>query len=159
MRRALRRLGYAALLTVLAGLGIFLFALPPLVDRYINRVIEPPPYKASPEATKLHGTLMVADMHADSLLWGRDLNRRWNRGHVDIPRLSEGNVALQVFSVVTKSPRGLNIEHNDDRTDDITLLAIAQRWPPETWFSLKQRALYQASRLHAMASDADGRFV
>ena len=159
MRRTLRRLGYAAVLIVLAGLGVFFFVLPPLVDRLINRVLEPPPYKASPEATNLHGGLLVADMHADSLLWGRDLNQRWDRGQVDIPRLSEGNVALQVFSVVTKSPRGLNIEKNSGDTDDITLLAIAQRWPLGTWFSLKQRALYQANRLHAMASDADGKLV
>src|SRR5262245_47644101 len=112
MRRALRWLGYAALLLVLAGLGIFFFVLPPLADRLINRVIEPPPYKASPEATNLHGGLLVADMHADSLLWGRNLDQRWDRGQVDIPRLSDGDVALQVFSVVTKSPRGLNIEKN-----------------------------------------------
>jgi membrane dipeptidase len=158
-RAALRRLGYAALLAVLAGLAIFFFVLPGLVDKLINPVLEPPPYKASPEATNLHGGLLVADMHADSLLWGRDLNQRWDRGQVDIPRLSEGNVALQVFSVVTKSPRGLNIEKNSGDTDDITLLAIAQRWPLRTWFSLKERALYQANRLHAMASDADGKLV
>src|SRR5262245_28735175 len=119
MRRTSRRLGYAAVLLVLAGLGIFFFVLPPLADKYINRVLERPPYRASPEATNLHGGLLVADMHADSLLWGRDLNQRWDRGQVDIPRLSQGNVALQVFSVVTKSPRGLNIERNSGDTDDI----------------------------------------
>ena len=76
-------------------------------------------------------SLTVADLHADSLLWGRDLNQRADRGHVDIPRLIDGNVALQVFSVVTKSPRGLNIERNDANSDDILLLALAQRWPVE----------------------------
>ena len=89
----------------------------------------------------------MADLHADPLLWGRDLVERGTRGHVDIPRLTEGNVALQVFAVVTQSPRGLNIERNDDSTDDIILLGIAQRWPVKTWFSLKERALYQAERL------------
>ena len=33
----------------------------------------------------LHATLTVADLHADSLLWGRDLNQRASSGHVDIP--------------------------------------------------------------------------
>ena len=159
MRGALRRLSYAALVLVIAALAIFFFVLPGVVDRYINRFHQPPPYQASPEATTLHAGMLVADMHADSLLWGRDLTQRWSRGHVDLPRLADGNVALQVFSVVTKSPRGLNIERNDDRTDDITLLAVAQRWPLSTWFSLKERALYQASRLHAMASTADGKFI
>ena len=84
---------------------------------------------------------------------------RASRGQVDIPRLIDGNVALQVFSVVTKSPRGLNIERNDDRSDNILLLAIAQRWPIKTWYSLKERALYQAGRLRAFAGTSDGRFV
>ena len=125
----------------------------------MNRVILAPPYAASPQAAALHASITVADLHADSLLWGRDLTQRADRGHVDIPRLIEGNVALQVFSVVTKSPHGLNIERNDANSDDIFLLALAQRWPWRTWLSLKERALYQADRLRAMAGDSDGKFV
>ena len=159
MTRILRWLAYALLLIVAVALGIFFFVLPGLFEARANRVLTPPPYGASPEATNLHGGLLVADLHADSLLWGRDLLERADRGQVDIPRLMEGNVALQVFSVVTKSPRGLNIERNDDTTDDITLLAIAQRWPWRTLFSLKERALYQAERLRAMAGMSDGKFT
>ena len=69
--------------------------------------------------------LLVADLHADSLLWGRDLLRRSGQGQVDVPRLIEGNVALQVLAASTKSPRHLNIERNDDRSDDIILIALA----------------------------------
>ena len=39
----------------------------------------------------------------------------------------EGNVALQVLAATTKSPRHLNIERNDDRSDDVVLLALAPR--------------------------------
>ena len=74
-----------------------------------------PPYAASERARALHETLTVADLHADSLLWGRDLLERGDRGHVDVPRLVDGNVALQVFASSTKSPRHLNIERNDGR--------------------------------------------
>ena len=73
MRRALTRLGYAALLLTIAAVAIFFFVLPDIVDRNINRVSQPPPYQASPEATSLHREVLVADMHADSLLWGRVL--------------------------------------------------------------------------------------
>jgi membrane dipeptidase len=73
--------------------------------------------------------------------------------------LAEGNVALQVFSVFTKSPRGLNYESNDDTTDDVTRLAIIERWPPATWNGLTERALYQARRLHQFASGSRGGFV
>ena len=60
---------------------------------------------------------------------------------------------------MTKTPRGQNIESNDDTTDQITLLAIAQRWPPSAWSSLKERALYQARKLHDAAARSEGRFV
>jgi microsomal dipeptidase-like Zn-dependent dipeptidase len=159
MKRWLRLLAYGVAALVAGGLVIFFFVLPGFLDKRINRVIVPPPYSASPQAAALHASITVADLHADSLLWGRDLNQRADRGHVDIPRLADGNVALQVFSVVTKSPHGLNIERNDAGSDDILLLALAQRWPWRTWFSLKERALYQADRLRAMAAAADGKFV
>jgi microsomal dipeptidase-like Zn-dependent dipeptidase len=48
---------------------------------------------------------------------------------VDVPRLVEGGAALQAFTIVTKTPRGMNIERNTASTDNITLLAVAQLWP------------------------------
>jgi microsomal dipeptidase-like Zn-dependent dipeptidase len=159
MKRGIRIFAWALALLVVAGLGFFFFVLPAQVEAAMNGVLRPPPYAASDRAKTLHGTIQVADLHADPLLWGRDLTKRGTRGQVDIPRLSEGNVALQVFSVVTKSPHNLNIEENDDDSDDITLLALGQRWPPRTWFSLKERALYQAARLRDMAERSDNKFV
>ena len=159
MRRATRILLAAFAILIAIGLGIFFFVAPPMVEAALNPVENPPPYPASETALALHKTLDIADLHADPLLWGRDLLERGTRGHVDIPRLAEGNVAVQVFGVVTQSPRGLNIERNDDSTDDIFPLAIAQRWPLRTWFSVKERALYQADRLSDMAFRSDGKFV
>lgn len=118
----------------------------------------PPPYDGSERARALHERLWVADLHADSLLWGRDLLTRGTRGHLDIPRLIEGNVALQVLAVTTKSPRHLNIERNDDRSDDVVLLALALGWPPATWRRLLPRALHLAARADAFAAGSDGRF-
>ncbi len=134
-------------------------ALPTIVERRENSLVQKPPYHASDRATNLHRDLVIADLHADSLLWGRDLLHRSSYGHVDIPRLIAGNVALQVFSLPTKSPRGLNIERNDDTTDNIRLMAILELWPPDTWNSLTARGLYQARRLHAMSRDSAGRFT
>jgi membrane dipeptidase len=150
----------AALAALLAiGLGIFFYIAPGYVEGSMNKVLQPPPYAASPEAVALHKTLTIADLHADSLLWGRDLLERSTRAHVDIPRLVEGNVTLQVFALVSKTPRGLNIEHNTDETDNVTLLALGQRWPWRTLGSLKERALYQAGRLHEMAERSGGKLI
>ena len=150
---------WAVAALVVAGLGIFFMVLPGQVERSMNAVAEPPPYAVSERAAALHKTLTVADLHADSLLWGRDLNAKGTRAQVDIPRLIEGNVAVQVFSVVSKTPRGLNIDNNTGDSDNITLIAIANRWPAETWTSLKARALYQARRLKEFAAASEGRLV
>ena len=112
----------------------------------------------APSSAALHRSLTVADLHADSLLWGRDLSKLANDGHVDVPRLIQGNVALQTFTVVTKVPTPLKLEGNSAHSDAITKLAILQRWPIPTWFSLKARALYQAQQLAALEKKAASHF-
>ena len=147
MRRFGKWLG--RLLVVLAlGLAAFFIFAPAWVEKSRNQVVQEAPWPVSDKARALHESLLIGDWHADSLLWNRDLSRRGGYGQVDIPRLQEGNVAIQVFTAVTKSPRGLNYEHNDpDAFDNITLLAFGQLWPPRTWTSLLERALYQADKL------------
>jgi microsomal dipeptidase-like Zn-dependent dipeptidase len=56
-------------------------------------------------------------------------------------------------------PRRVNLERNDDRTDDVTLLALGQRWPRATWNSRLARALHLAFRLREMAADSAGRLT
>jgi membrane dipeptidase len=128
-------------------------------ERRLNGVAVAPPYAASERAREVHERATVVDLHADPLLWGRDLLVRGTRGHVDLPRLVEGNVAVTVFAAATKSPRHLNIERNDDRSDDVTLLAFARGWPPGTWRSLTARALYMANRLKDAVSQSQGQLT
>jgi len=155
MKKAL----WGALVLFLVLVLAFFLAVPPLVDSALNRVsasiITPP----STKAQELHGSLRIVDLHADSLLWGRNLLEKGARGHMDVPRLIEGNVALQVFTAVTKSPRGLNYERNDANSDNIFWLALAQRWPPRTWNSLTERALFLAQRFQTTAANSGGNLV
>jgi membrane dipeptidase len=141
-------------------LALFLFlAAPAMVDARMNKTRPIAKTNVSAPARQLHQQLFIADLHADSLLWGRNLLKRSSRGHVDLPRLQEGNVALQAFTVVTKVPYGLNIERNSGKFDEVTPLVIANRWSPSTWTSLMQRALYQAHKLEKFAADSNGRLV
>jgi microsomal dipeptidase-like Zn-dependent dipeptidase len=154
----MRKLPLALLaLAVIAG-GVF-FSLPSLLDRKMNSVATPAPYPASESATQLHQSLFVADLHDDALLWQRDILERHSYGHADLPRLLEGHVGLQVFATVTKTPRGLNYQSNGSDSDNITLLAMAQRWPRATWSSLLERALYQGQKLQQAAADSQGRLL
>src|SRR5262245_1544996 len=101
------------IVSIVVVLGLLLFVIAPrVIDARANRVLQDPPYRASEEARAMLARLFVVDLHADSLLWVRKLGRQHSRGHVDVPRLIEGNVALQGFTIVTKVPWGLNIEKN-----------------------------------------------
>ena len=136
-----------------------LLILPPKVEKSRNRLYTRLSYRPTEQALALHKKLLIVDMHADSLLWDRNLLKRSTYGHVDIPRLVQGNVALQAFTIVTKSPKNQNYKKNDDQSDNITLLAVVQGWPPSTWWSLKKRALYQARRLQRYAARSHGKFL
>jgi microsomal dipeptidase-like Zn-dependent dipeptidase len=149
-------IGLAAGAVLGAGVRAAGSALVARSERRNNRIHRPPPYEASARARELHRSILVADLHADSLLWGRDLLRRADRGHLDVPRMVEGGLGLATFAACVKVPRRLNIERNDDRTDDVTLLALAQGWPPATWRSLLARTLYMARRLDRMAAASGG---
>lgn len=150
---------FYSLLFFLGVMLAFFFIAPGQVEESNNKVLTRPPYFASEKAKELHKSLFIIDLHADSLLWNRNLLKSSSRGQVDIPRLIEGNVAIQAFTVVTKSPRKFNIEKNDDKTDNIFLLAFCQRWPLATWNSLTERALYQASKLDNFASASEGKLI
>ena len=138
---------------VLLGCALLFFLLGPgVLERSMNRVQPAAEPEVTEAARTLHSSLLVGDLHTDSSLWNRDLTHRSNQGHVDLPRLVEGNVALQVFTSVTKSPAGQNYEENTAAArDNITLLAVTQLWPPRTWHSLAERAIYQAGKIHHIA--------
>ena len=144
---------------VLIAALIFFFFAGTYVDQQRNRSHLDSLPQISERARSLHPRLRIADWHSDNLLWDRDPLQRIEYGHVDIPRLIEGNVAIQVFDAVIKTPRGQNYHRTEADTDNITLLAMANRWPPRTWFSLFERATYQSRLLHRAARHSDGRLT
>ena len=152
----MRKLGWALLVIVIL-IAVAAIVLPGWIERQQNKVDGKPLLQISEQAQALHASLTIVDLHADTLLWKRNLLTQANRGHIDLPRLREGNVALQIFASVTKSPKGLNYDRNSaDATDNITLLSIAQAQPTRTWNSLLQRSLFQAQKLDRAVSDSHG---
>ena len=139
-----------------AAVGFFGF-LPGYVEGSMNAVDGQPLIKVSDEAKALHKTLNIVDLHSDTLMWNRDLGKPADRGHMDLPRLQEGNVALQLFSSVTKTPKGQNYDGNGADTDNITLLTFAQLQPVKTWRSLVERSLYHASKRDHAVTGSDGK--
>lgn len=153
-----KRLWIPAAVLAVAAFGFFGVA-PGYLEASMNRIDGKELIKVSPEAEALHQSLLIVDLHSDTLMWKRNLLDPANRGHQDLPRLQAGNVALQVFSSVTKTPRGQNYDSNSGDTDNITPLVIAQLQPRKTWSSLLERSLFHAAKLDRAVAGAEGRLL
>jgi len=146
----------AIIILIIAFFGI----LPPFIDWQSNRVLSSEKAKISDQATNLHKKLFIGDWHADSTLWSRDLSLRYSRGHLDIPRMQQGNIALQMFTSVTSASSRSGYTNNGEKfRDDITLLAVAQRWPVAAWTNLTERAAHQAQKLRDIARVNEDSFM
>ncbi len=143
-----------AVIAMLAALVIWMI-FPPVADRWLNHTVPHAPYEISSEAQELHNKLIVADLHADSMLWPRDFTKEHSYGLVDLPRMIKGNMGIQVFGVVTKVPYISDIGTNID-SDQMNMLTMVSRWPIATWDSLLERTLYQNKRLKLAASKSAG---
>lgn len=160
-RTWLRRTLLAVLVLLLLGVVGFFALGPGIVENSMNRMADTDLAEPDRETVALHDSLFIADLHSDTLMWNRDLLDRSDRGHMDLPRLQDGNVGLQVFSSVSKTPKNQNYDSNPANTDNITLLAILQLQPPRTWTSLVERSLYHAEKLQDAVADSEGelRFI
>ncbi len=157
--KQLVRLGLMATTSLAIALLIIIFSLgPAFIAQRLNPVSQQALPSISSDVQALHDSLTIIDLHADSLLWGRDLSQQSEYGHVDVPRLLQGNIALQIFTVVTQVPTPLLLEGNPADSDSIIQLALLQRWPISTWLSLAERALYQAKQLQRLEQKSPDRF-
>lgn len=150
-----KRIWLPLLLLALGGAGFFGFA-PGYVERSMNVVDGKPLPEIRADALALHKTLTIVDLHSDTLLWQRSLLSTSDQGHMDLARMQAGNVALQVFSSVTKTPKGQNYDANGADSDNITPLVIAQLQPMRTWSSLLERSLYHAQKLDEASASSKG---
>jgi membrane dipeptidase len=147
------------LVALAAGAGIFFGILPAYVEGQMNRIDGKSLPAIRPEVAALHKTLTIVDLHSDTLMWRRDLLDAATRGHMDLPRLQKGHVALQIFSSVTKTPKNQNYDANSADGDNITLLTIAQLQPVRTWTSLLERSLWHAAKLDRAVTASNGDLV
>lgn len=142
----------------IAAAGFFALA-PGIVENSMNKIDGRPLPEVSAEAKALHATLQIVDLHSDTLMWKRSMLEAAGRGHVDLPRLEAGNVALQVFSSVTKTPTNQNYDSNSADGDNVTTLVVAQLQPLRTWGSLVERSLWHAEKLVEAENGSAGRLI
>lgn len=99
------------------------------------------------DVNELHRRWCIADSHADSLMWNRDLCARSTEGHVDFPRLHEAGVKLQCFTIVT---RGFPF------IGGFPAFAAWRGWPRAARASEWSRALWQIERLEEFCRRSEG---
>jgi membrane dipeptidase len=128
-----------------------------MMERTINKLRVRPPYPVSDSIRKIHNQLTIVDLHADPLLWNRDLLLRSKYGHVDYPRLVDGNVAIQVFGVVTKFLLGMDKKEFPLNIDAVTLFSMIDKWPRLTRKDLFQRAIFQSQKLQETIRRSNGK--
>jgi microsomal dipeptidase-like Zn-dependent dipeptidase len=153
----MKRIASITIALLAIAIAAFLLLAPGMAERSMNKVVGAQA-TVSARAEALHRTLTIADLHGDTLLWQRDLLERGNRGHIDLPRLQDGHVALQVFSSVSQTPAGQNYDRNED-TDILWQLTIGQQQPPSSWFSPLGRTLYHGVKLDRAVAASNGTLV
>ena len=152
----------ARILLAIVILLIVLYASSPLylpgIDKRVNKIDKKSDYSGTKEALDFHSTLFITDLHADPLFSYRNLLKSSGTGHMDIPRLIDGNIRLQVFGTPTLIPMSANVDRNDQKFELGGFLAFLQHWPVNTWYSRKNRALYQQKKLHDLERESKGVF-
>lgn len=146
-----------ALLVVAGGAYAARGLLPGAVDALMNGVSNDAP-AATDEDRAWVARHPVVDLHADPLLWNRDLLVRGTRGHVDVPRLLEGHVVLQVMGAPTHVPLFLNMRFNPRFPEVTQALADVYGWGEAARGSSMGRALAMAAHLTRATERSGGVF-
>lgn len=130
------------------------------LENAISRVYPHAPWPVSERARQLHKQLIIGDWHMDTLVSRSDILERSTTGHADIPRLREGNVALQMFTTASKVPMFRDhVRNSAEALDAISALAVLQGWPFIAWRDLTERTLLQGRRLLEAAKQAPNEVV
>lgn len=125
---------------MIAGLALAAIALAALLALFFAIDLEPrfrpqgAPIDVSSRARALHDEALVVDLHVDSLLWPRDLDRRGDRGHVDGPRMREGGLDAVALTLPTRFFGVAGVK------------ALHDRWPPRAWLSPWERLTMQLQK-------------
>ncbi|WP_367913397.1 hypothetical protein [Leadbetterella sp. DM7] len=115
----MKKIRCSILILLLIG-GIYFFGfMADGIDKKMNTVSNPHPLENLQQ--KVEPVPFMADLHCDALLWDRNLLEEADHGHVDLPRMQKAGMALQFFSIVSKTPKGINIERNPANRGSVTI--------------------------------------
>jgi membrane dipeptidase len=128
-------------------------------ERFVNRVNSAQLQTVGEHGRELHRASLVVDLHADSALMGRDLLERSAVGHVDLPRLIEGGVGLQFFTVPTQVPISSDIHHTARDDPDMMRVLDWVQFGSLGGLGPLRRAMLQIERVQRAVEDSNGALI
>lgn len=88
-------------------------------------------YEGINDAERIHKQAVVIDTHNDviyeSIMKGKDIGKRINSGHTDLPRLKDGGVDVQFFSVWCSEKYGKNTAFSYANRQIDSLMKLIER--------------------------------
>lgn len=91
------------------------------------------------DAERIHQQAIVIDTHNDviyeSIMKGKDIGKRIHSGHTDLPRLKDGGVDVQFFSVWSSEKYGKNTAFSYANRQIDSLMKLIERHPDQIKFA------------------------
>ena len=150
LNRRRQRIRVAAFAALVFAAVMFSPEVPAQLCEHLFRPETPVCEHCLARARKLHCESFVCDLHADPVLWNRDLNKRrgWgNKGHVDFPKLREGGVNLQVMGIPTLGPYC---------RASASLLGLTQGYPLRAQLGVVNRAHWMIDKMERDIARSNG---
>ncbi len=138
-------------LRILAGVLLLMVITIIVSSRYLyrwfNQTVIEAPHEVSGEARRLHDTMLIADMHADSAVYLIDFSKPQPHGHVGWDRLVAGGLSLLTLSLPTETTIDPWRVFNG-----MAIGGIVNGQPFDTWFSNFARGQYFIRHIHAVVA-------
>ncbi|WP_257669451.1 dipeptidase [Parapedobacter tibetensis] len=87
------------------------------------------------DATEIHRSAIVFDAHNDvlyqSVMRGKDIGKRMNTGHTDLPRIKEGGIDVQVFAVWCNEKYGKGTAFAQANAQIDGLMKVIREYPDD----------------------------
>lgn len=115
-------------------------------------------YRFSDKAANLSSRIWFADLHADSLMWKRDIRIDHPLGDVSVPKMKKNRIALQLFLSVVEAPNDIKSDSIAEEGDQIRKVALVDAWPLRTLISHPKRAEFLAEKFYNTEKNKKAQF-
>ncbi len=128
------------------------------IYRWTNVSEMAPPYRTSEASRRVHESLLIADLHADTASSLIDFSKPQPYGHIGRERLEAGNLSLLTLALATEvtvivDPRGGRIRG----LNPLAFASVVNGWPVATWTSDYERGHFFLEHVKGVVAENSNR--